>query len=348
MKKNKKFLQVINGKLYDTPPVWLMRQAGRYLPEYRKTRATAGGFLDLCYNPKLAAEVTLQPIKRFKFDAAILFADILLIPQALGMKLWFVEGEGPRLEKLNSKTNITNLNSPFDIHKKLNPIYETIKILSNSLPNETALIGFAGAPWTVSTYMIAGCGSTDHKEAKNYIYKFPKKYDFLIELLTQATIEYLSKQISAGAEVVKLFDSWAGSLPGSLIEKYSLKPMELIAKTLKERHNNIPVIAFPRGAGSAYEKYSTSQWFDVLAIDTSVNPIWAKEKLSPNIVVQGNLDPLLMVSGGKRFEDEVKNLLKIFSSQKYIFNLGHGITPDAKVENVVKLLKLIKKEKTVG
>ena len=339
--KNKKFIKVINGEILRQPPVWLMRQAGRYLPEYKKTRAEAGGFLDLCYNPKLAAEVTLQPIRRYGFDAAILFADILLIPQALGLKLWFEEGEGPRLKSINHDTDLSTLNKISEIHSTLNPIYETVKILSKDLPDSTTLIGFAGAPWTVSTYMLAGKGSSDHKVAKEYFYRYPDKYAVLLDLVIHATIEYLSKQIEAGAEVIKIFDSWAGSLPGSLIKKYSFEPMEKIAMTLKEKYDNIPIIAFPKGAGQAYEMFSKSEYFDVLAIDTAVDPLWAKEKLSPNIIIQGNLDPLLMVVGGEPLEREISSLLTIFADGKYIFNLGHGITPDANPENVSKLLQLI-------
>ena len=249
---NKKFLDTIAGHKNKNPPVWLMRQAGRYLPEYRKTRKLAGGFLELCYNSDLSTEVTLQPIQRFGFDAAILFADILLIPQALGMDLWFETGEGPKLHSILDGFKIRNL-KPFDeIHDTLAPIYQTVKNLSLELPKETTLIGFAGAPWTVATYMVLGKGSKDHVEVKRYLNDHKNDFEQLINILTLATIEYLSAQIKSGAEVVKIFDSWAGALSGTDMIKYSYNPMVKIANTLNERFPNIPVIAFPRGVSGGY------------------------------------------------------------------------------------------------
>ena len=337
----KKFLNTINGKVYKSPPVWLMRQAGRYLEEYRETRSTAGGFLDLCYNSDLSTEVTLQPIRRFDFDAAILFADILLLPHALGMNVWFVAGEGPRLDSIVNGFNINNLKPANEIHDTLAPIYQTVRNLSHELPKTTTLIGFAGAPWTVATYMVLGKGSKDHIEVKTFLNNHTDIFDKLINHLTEATIEYLSAQINAGAEVIKLFDSWAGALSGTDIIKYSYKPMLKITKELNNRFPEIPVIVFPRGAGGGYEMFSKTEDFSVLAIDQSVPGTWAK-KLQNNIVIQGNLDPIHLVTGGQKLRHEVNYLLDNLNKKPFIFNLGHGITPDAKVENVELLLKYIR------
>lgn len=337
----KKFLETLNGSVFEVPPVWLMRQAGRYLPEYRKTREKAGGFLELCYNSDLSTEVTLQPIKRFGFDAAILFADILLLPQALGMQLWFEAGEGPRLNGLMHGYKIENLKPVSDIHETLNPIYQTVRNLSASLPVSTTLIGFAGAPWTVATYMVFGKGSKDHIEVKKFLNEYPVIFDQLIETITLGTIEYLSAQIDAGVEVVKIFDSWAGALSGSDMIKYSYKPLVRIAAELKKRHPAIPTIAFPRGVGGGYKMFSQVKEFAALAIDSAVPITWAKT-LQNDVVLQGNLDPVLLVTGGEKLKKEVKYLLENLNKKPYIFNLGHGITPDAKPENVSYLLEYIR------
>ena len=246
MNKDKTILRALAGERQETPPIWMMRQAGRYLPEYRATRAEAGDFLSLCYNSELAAEVTLQPIRRYGFDAAILFADILLLPQALGVDLWFETGEGPRMSTTTTEDELAGLRATADIHETLNPIYETVRILSRELPRETTLIGFAGAPWTVATYMIAGRGTKDQGPAHALKAENRAVFEGILERLTEATIEYLSKQIEAGAEVVKLFDSWAGSLKGEDFVNYALKPAAKITQALKQRHPGIPVIAFPR------------------------------------------------------------------------------------------------------
>ena len=252
MSKDKTILRALAGERQETPPIWMMRQAGRYLPEYRATRAEAGDFLSLCYNPDLAAEVTLQPIRRYGFDAAILFADILLLPQALGVDLWFETGEGPRMSTTTTADELAGLRATADIHETLHPIYETVRILSRELPRETTLIGFAGAPWTVATYMIAGRGTKDQGPAHALKAENRAVFEGILERLTEATIEYLSKQIEAGAEVVKLFDSWAGSLKGEDFVNYALKPAAKITQALKQRHPGIPVIAFPREAGDDY------------------------------------------------------------------------------------------------
>lgn len=336
----KPILDALSGKTTARPPVWLMRQAGRYLPEYRKTRKKAGSFLELCYNPDLATEVTLQPIRRFELDASILFADILLVPQALGMDLWFVEGEGPRL-KLPDGRSYDDLAPASDIHEILSPVYQTVRNLAGALPSHVTLIGFAGAPWTVATYMIAGKGSSDQGPARKMMFGDPKTFDALIERITLATIEYLSAQIDAGAEVVKLFDSWAGAVSGPNFERYVVDPMVRIRTALKERHPSVPVIAFPRGAGARYAAISELGVFDGLALDSAVPTIWARDAVQKNICVQGNLDPMLMVVGGDALKKEAKRIANDLSNGPHIFNLGHGITPDANPDNVNVLIDAI-------
>lgn len=336
----KPILQALSGKTTARPPVWLMRQAGRYLPEYRETRKKAGSFLELCYNPDLATEVTLQPIRRFELDASILFADILLVPQALGMDLWFVEGEGPRL-KLPDGRSFDDLADVSDIHETLSPVYQTVRNLAGELPGNVTLIGFAGAPWTVATYMIAGKGSTDQAPARKMMYGDPARFDALIKKITEATIEYLSAQIKAGAEVVKLFDSWAGSVSGPLFDRYVVDPMVRIAKELKSRHPGIPVIAFPRGAGARYAKISELGVFDGLALDSAVPTLWARDEVQKNVCVQGNLDPMLMIVGGDPLRAEAKRIATDLSNGPHIFNLGHGITPEANPDNVKILIDAI-------
>ncbi len=339
---DKSLLKVLAGETLKTPPVWIMRQAGRYLPEYRALRETAGGFLDLCYNPDFATEVTLQPIRRFGFDAAILFADILLIPQALGMKLWFVTSEGPRLEPVTNMSEIMNLKPVEDIHETLNPIYETVSRLSSELPKETTLIGFAGAPWTVATYMVAGQGTPDQGPARKLMFEDPAAFSKLIDLIADATIEYLAKQVEAGAEVVKLFDSWSGALSGSCFEKYALKPAIKIATELKRRFPGLPVIGFPRGSGGGYIQFADAGCFDALAMDTSIPAEWARDNLQSKIAVQGNLDPMHMVTGGDMLVSETQRLLDILGGGRYIFNLGHGITPQGDPKNIEKMLRVIR------
>ena len=342
VKIEKSLLRVLGGEVLATPPVWLMRQAGRYLPEYRATRATAGGFLELCYSPDHAVEVTLQPIRRFGFDAAILFADILLLPQALGAKLWFETGEGPRLAPIVTRDDLERLNPVEAIHDTLAPIYETVRRLTAELPKETVLIGFAGAPWTVATYMIAGRGTPDQGPARRMMYDDRALFADLIDLLTLATIEYLARQIEAGAEVVKLFDSWAGALSGSTFEEFALKPAQKIARALKSRFPHVKVIGFPRGVGGGYEQFARTGDFDALALDSSVPARWARDVLQPDVAVQGNLDPMLLVTGGAQLRHEVERLQEILGKGRWIFNLGHGITPEANPRHVEELLNIIK------
>ena len=338
----KTILRALNGETLPTPPIWMMRQAGRYLPEYRVTRAKAGDFLKLCYTPDLAAEVTLQPIRRYGFDAAILFADILLIAQALGAKLWFAEGEGPRLSTLTTPQGLAALKPTGEIHTTLAPVYETVRILSQALPRETTLIGFAGSPWTVATYMIAGRGSPDQAAAHRLKSEDRATFAGLIDRLTEATIEYLSMQVQAGAEVVKLFDSWAGSLQGQDFADFAVNPAQRIIATLKARHKGLPVIAFPREAGNGYKGFARATGADCVAIDNSVSPEWAAEHVQKDGCVQGNLDPKHMVTGGDAMDAAIRHVVQAFKGGPHIFNLGHGITPDADPGNVERMISVVR------
>ncbi len=342
MSQTKTILRSLAGETLPTPPIWMMRQAGRYLPEYKATRAQAGDFLSLCYNPDLAAEVTLQPIRRYGFDAAILFADILLVPQALGADLWFVTGEGPRLSTITAQSDFDALKPADAIHETLNPIYETVKILRRELPEETTLIGFAGAPWTVATYMIAGQGTPDQGPAHALMQGNTPLFEALLDRITEATIDYLAMQIDAGAEVVKIFDSWAGSLKGDAFQKYAVLPCARITKALKERYPHIPVIGFPREAGDGYVGFHAATGVDCVALDNSVSPEWAAANVQTSGCVQGNLASSHMVTGGQALIDETRAIVKAFSGGPHIFNLGHGITPDADPENVTLMIETVR------
>jgi uroporphyrinogen decarboxylase len=338
----KTILRALAGEKLPTPPIWMMRQAGRYLPEYRATRAQAGDFLSLCYNPELAAEVTLQPIRRYGFDAAILFADILLLPQALGPKLWFETGEGPRMETTTTKAEVQALRPTPDIHDTLHPVYETLRILKRELPTETTLIGFAGAPWTVATYMIAGHGSKDQAAAHALKDQDRATFQALIDKITETTVEYLSAQVQAGAEVVKLFDSWAGSLKGQDFTDFALTPARTIIAALKARHPGLPIIAFPREAGDAYIGFARATGADCVALDNSVSPDWGAAHVQKDGCVQGNLAPEHMVTGGEALVRETRRVVQAFAKGPHIFNLGHGITPDANPENVQLMIDTVR------
>ncbi|WP_370159652.1 uroporphyrinogen decarboxylase [Salipiger bermudensis] len=338
----KTILRALAGETLPVPPIWMMRQAGRYLPEYKATRAQAGDFLSLCYNPELAAEVTLQPIRRYGFDGAILFADILLVPQALGNDLWFVTGEGPRLSTITTQAEFDKLGRGEMIHDTLSPIYETVKILRRELPEETTLIGFAGAPWTVATYMIAGRGTKDQGPAHALKAENRPLFEAIIERLTEATIDYLSAQVEAGAEVVKLFDSWAGSLSGEDFQRYALEPARIITQALKARHPGLPVIVFPRQGGQGYVGFHEATGAECVAVDDSVSPEWAAEHVQVSGCVQGNLASSHMVTGGDALVTETRRVVKAFSKGPHIFNLGHGITPDADPENVQLMIDTVR------
>ena len=341
-KSKKNILRALAGETLKTPPIWVMRQAGRYLPEYRKLRAKAGDFLSLCYNSELAAEVTLQPIERFKLDAAIIFADILLIPQALGSELSFLEGDGPRLSRISNKNDILKLKPVNSIHEHLEPIYNTVSLVAEQLPPKVALIGFAGAPWTVATYMIAGKGTKDQGPAHKFLKEDKDSFEMLINLLTEATILYLSKQIDAGAEVIKIFDSWAGSLKGEDFVNYAIIPIKKIITALNKLHPAVPIIAFPREAGLKYIDFANETGANCVAIDHSIDPEWAAKNLQIDSCIQGNLNPKHMVTGGKALLEETTKILDCFSNGPHIFNLGHGITPDGKPENLQLMIDKIR------
>ena len=340
----KAILRSLAGETLPVPPVWMMRQAGRYLPEYKATRAQAGDFLSLCYNPDLATEVTLQPIRRFGFDAAILFADILLVPQALGADLWFVTGEGPRLSTVTGAADLAKLKPVAAIHETLHPIYQTVRNLAGELPSEVTLIGFAGAPWTVATYMIAGQGTPDQAPAHALKDTDRATFEALIDLITDATIEYLSAQIDAGAEVVKLFDSWAGSLSGDDFDRYALAPARTIIAALRARHPGVPVIAFPREAGDKYVGFHAATGADCVAVDNSVDAAWVAENVQTGGCVQGNLASRHMVTGGDALVSEVRRIRDALSQGPHIFNLGHGITPDADPDNVSLMIDTLREK----
>ncbi|HEX6958035.1 MAG TPA: uroporphyrinogen decarboxylase [Ferrovibrio sp.] len=338
---DKPFLRTLAGLPSSRPPLWLMRQAGRYLPEYREIRAKAGSFLELCYSPELATEVTLQPIRRFGFDAAILFADILLVPQALGQGLAFRENEGPVLEAIRTAGELVRLD-PKGIHQKLAPVYEAVSRIKAGLPKDCALIGFAGAPWTVATYMLEGRGSSDHAAAKTWAFGNPAGLDTLMEILIEATAAYLERQIEAGAEAVQLFDTWAGVLPEQEFRRFCIEPARRIIGRLKDKYPQVPVIAFPRGAGVLYDGYAAATGADVLGLDYTVPLGWARDHLWPKTVLQGNLDPRLLVVGGPALAEGVHRLLRSFPERRFIFNLGHGIVPETPIRHVEELVRLVK------
>ena len=338
----KKLLRALAGEANDSVPIWLMRQAGRYLPEYRKLRGEAGGFLNLCYTPELAEEVTLQPVRRFGFDAAILFSDILVVPDALGQKVAFKEGEGPVLEPVTSLDDLGRLAPAAEVRERLTPVYETVRRLSKSLPAETTLIGFAGAPWTVATYMVAGHGTADQGPAKAWAYRTPDEFQKLIDLLVDASVAHLSAQVEAGAEVVQIFDTWAGSLPELAFERFALQPVKEIVARLREIFPALPVIAFPRGAGAMAKRYFAETGVSALSLDTGVSPGWACEHLQVQGCVQGNLDPLLLVAGGAEMRRHVAHILETLGRGPFIFNLGHGIVPQTPPGHVAELVSLVK------
>lgn len=337
----KKLIRALKKERQGQAPIWLMRQAGRYLPEYKQTRATAGSFLDLCYTPELAEEVTLQPVRRFDFDAAILFSDILVVPDGLGQKVSFVEGEGPVLEPVTRIEELAKLDLA-RLVPHLAPVYETLRRLRKSLAPEKALIGFAGAPWTVATYMVGGRGSSDQGAAKAWAYRAPEEFQKLIDLLTEATILHLSAQVEAGAEVLQIFDTWAGSLPELAFRRFALEPAKRIAGVLKERFPDVPMIGFPRGAGSLATDYFRETGLDGLSLDTGVSPAWAAKELQPLGCVQGNLDPLLLVAGGAEMRRGVEHILRSLGNGPFIFNLGHGIVPQTPPDHVAELVEIVR------
>jgi uroporphyrinogen decarboxylase len=337
----KLLLRALKGEGLKHPPIWLMRQAGRYLPEYREVRAKAGSFLDLCYNPALATEATLQPIRRFGFDAAILFSDILVVADALGQTVSFEEGRGPVLEPLKSGKDLAKLGLG-RFHERLAPVYETVTRIRGALPPETALIGFAGAPWTVASYMIEGGSSRDFAKAKAWMYAQQQDFAALIGMLVDATSQYLIQQVEAGAEVLQLFDSWAGALAHNDMRLFSLEPTRQIVASVRAVHPEVPIILFPRGVGAGYQDFAEAGALSGLSLDQTVPLAWARERLQPHVTLQGNLDPQILVAGGRALRYGVAHILNRLGRKRFVFNLGHGIVPETPPEHVAELVRLVR------
>ena len=335
------FLRALSGETLPKPPLWLMRQAGRYLPEYRELRAKAGGFLDLCYNPEWAAEVTLQPIRRFGFDAAILFSDILVIPHALGQKLWFAQGEGPRLEPVADEARFREIREEID-EDVLAPVYETVRRVKAALPGGTALIGFCGAPWTVATYMVAGRGTPDKGPAKNLFQRDPALFAKLIDRLVVNSAVYLNAQIDAGADAVQIFDSWAGSLGPDDFARWCIEPTKRIVALVRARHPQAKIIGFPRGAGEGIPAYVRATGIDAVGLETEIDRDFAREAIQPLVPVQGHLDPQLLRVGGPELDREIEAIRAAFGDRAFVFNLGHGILPDTPIAHVERLVELVR------
>jgi uroporphyrinogen decarboxylase len=330
---------VLRGERLDPPPMWMMRQAGRYLPEYRELRTEKGSFLDLVYDPEAAAEITLQPLERFDLDAAILFSDILIVPFAIGQNLTFVAGEGPRLSPPLANASIDDL-TPF--LARLDPIYETVAKVKARLPEGVTLIGFAGSPWTVATYMAAGQGSREQAETRGLAYADSGRFRAIIERIEEVTFDYLSRQVEAGAEALQLFDSWAGSLAPSEFEQWVIAPTARLVARLRDRHPDVPVIGFPKGAGGKLPAYARETGVTAVGLDETVDPVWAASALPDGLPVQGNLDPLALIAGGEQLSQAVRRILDALSARPHIFNLGHGIQQDTPIAHVEQLIQLVK------
>ncbi len=339
---DRRLLRPFRGEAWWPPPIWLMRQAGRYLPEYRAVREKAGGFLNLCYTPELAAEVTLQPIWRYGFDAAILFSDILVVPDALGQKVEFVESEGPRLEPVRSEAELARLNARAT-RRRYAPVFDTVSRIRQELSRDTALIGFCGAPWTVATYMVGGQGSTDQADARAWAYRDLGGFQRLIDLLVETSAEYLCGQVAAGADVLQIFDSWAGSLADDQFERWVVAPTKVLVERVRARHPKVPILGFPRGAGVQGAGDVEATGVDGVGCDTAMPLAFMAGTLSEKAVVQGNLDPLLLAAGGEAMERRVAAILTALSGKRFIFNLGHGIVPQTPPENVARLVELVRK-----
>ncbi|QGG92580.1 uroporphyrinogen decarboxylase [Agrobacterium sp. MA01] len=336
---NRKVLDVLNGKTVTPPPIWLMRQAGRYLPEYRETRKKAGSFLDLCYSPEYATEVTLQPIRRYGFDAAILFSDILVIPDALHRNVTFTEGHGPQMDPIDTD-GILAL-SQEGVLDHLKPVMETVSRLRGALPSETTLLGFCGAPWTVATYMIAGHGTPDQAPARLFAYRHPEVFARLLDFLADVSADYLVAQIDAGADAVQIFDSWAGVLGEAEFEAFAVRPVRRIIDSVKSRRPQAKVIAFAKGAGILLKNYREVTRADAIGLDWSV-PLSFAVELQKDGPVQGNLDPMRVVAGGAALKDGIDAILQALGHGPLIFNLGHGITPQADPEHVTELVAQVR------
>lgn len=335
----KPLLAVLSGKRVDAPPVWLMRQAGRYLPEYRALRVEKGGFLELVNDSAAAAEVTLQPIRRFGFDGAILFSDILVVPHALGQDLWFETGEGPRLAPRLVDHALESLTAaPW----RLEPVYGTVARVAAALPPEVTFLGFAGSPWTNATYMVAGQGSRDQAETRRLAYRDPAAFQAIIDAIVAMSIEYLARQIEAGVEAVQLFDSWAGSLSPAQFERWVIAPNAAIVAGVRERCPGAKIIGFPKGAGGKLAAYARETGVDAIGLDETVDPAWAHRELPAGMPVQGNLDPLALIAGGEALEHAAARVLDALSERPHIFNLGHGILPDTPIAHVEQLIGIVR------
>jgi uroporphyrinogen decarboxylase len=335
-------LRALQGEALSPPPVWLMRQAGRYLPEYRATRASVGGFLELCRSPDKATEVTLQPIRRYGFDAAILFSDILIIPDALGQTVRFAEGEGPKLTPLRHADDLTRLGMA-GFQEAVAPVFQTVRQLRASLAPEVALIGFAGSPWTVATYMVEGGSSKEFLAVKQMAFGDPELFQRLIDLLVDASFDYLLGQIDHGAQLLQLFDSWAGVLPEAEFERWVVEPTRKLVTRLKAARPGVKIIGFPKGAGVLAELYAERTGVDGISLDSSQKLSWAVERLSPRVTLQGNLDPVLLLTGGPALDRAVDHILEVTAGVPFIFNLGHGILPPTPPENVTALMNRLRK-----
>lgn len=336
---DKPLLSVLKGERRDPPPMWLMRQAGRYLPEYRALRAEKGGFLDMVYDPAAAAEITLQPLRRFPMDGAILFSDILIVPHALGQDLSFVAGEGPRLQPTLADHDLDTLRPVVD---RFAPIYATVRRVKDQLAPGVTLLGFAGSPWTVATYMVAGQGSREQAEARLMAYADPARFEAIIQAIEGVTLDYLSGQVAAGADAIQLFDSWSGSLAPAEFERWVIAPTARLVSAFRARHPATPVIGFPKGAGGKLRAYAAETAVQAIGLDETVDPAWAHDVLPEGLPVQGNLDPLALIAGGEALDSAVRRIIDALGSRPHIFNLGHGIqqtTPIAHVERLVALVK---------
>lgn len=337
----KRFLKALKGEAVDRPPFWFMRQAGRFLPEYRAVRATTKDFVSFCLDSEKACAVTLQPIERFGMDAAILFSDILIVPHGLGQGVRFVEGEGPRLDPVTDAAGLASL-SMDGFGMRVGAVYETVRLLAKRLPSDVALIGFAGAPWTVATYMVAGEGTSDQKPARLWAYRDPEGFGRLIDLVTEATIEYLAAQVEAGAEALQIFDTWAGSLPEDEMARWVFGPIARIRAALKSRFPQVPVIGFAKGIGAMLPRLAPATGVDAVGIDAGTPLDFVRDQVQPGAVVQGNLDPLLLVAGGDALRRRTETILRTLGPQRFVFNLGHGIVPETPPAHVGEVARIIR------
>jgi uroporphyrinogen decarboxylase len=338
---HKSLRDVLDGKRQTVPPVWMMRQAGRYLPEYREVRKTAGSFLDLCFSPKLAAEVTLQPIRRFGFDAAILFSDILVIPHALGRSVRFAEGEGPQLDPLDDPAAISGLQTSVD-DNALAPVYETIGLVKSALPANVTFLGFCGAPWTVATYMVAGHGTPDQAPARTFAYRHPEAFGRLIDILADASIHYLVRQFEAGVDAVQVFDTWAGVLPPGEFQRWCVEPVRRIVDGVRNQVPDARIIGFPRGAATQLTHYVEQVPVNAVGLDWMIDLKFARDAIQARRPVQGNLDPLVLRAGGAALDRGVETILAAFTDGPFVFNLGHGILPDTPIAHVERMIRLVR------